>query len=77
MSCTFRGAGLTESISTPVAGDSIHVGIVHGLHDPSTTPARIETSTAIVRLFERLQCRLNTTTAVRPPGVTEDHAKIV
>jgi len=76
MSCTFGSTGLTESVSTSVAGDLEHVGIIDGLHDPSTAPTIIETYAAILSLFDRLQRTLNTTTTVSPSGVPECHTAI-
>ena len=77
MSCTFGCTGLTESVSASVAGDLEHVWIIHGLHDPSTTPTIVETSAAILSLFDRLQGTLNTITTVSPSGVPESHTAIV
>jgi hypothetical protein len=67
MSCTFRGTGLTESISTPVACDSIHVRIIKATQHPSVTATATEAGESVLCIIEILQSSFHTVSTGHPP----------
>jgi hypothetical protein len=77
MSCTFRGTGLTESISTPVAGNSIHVRLINATQHPSVTTTATETGESVLSIVGSFQGSEHAITSGSPTGVTEGYANFV